>query len=46
MSKKKKRTFEQLLNENRNEILESESILEKIDERIEQRLNSTLSNDA
>ncbi|WP_233434928.1 FbpB family small basic protein [Mesobacillus jeotgali] len=35
--KKKKVTFEELLKENRRELLEDQKLLEKIDERIEAR---------
>ncbi|MCT2536387.1 FbpB family small basic protein [Aquibacillus koreensis] len=37
MSLRKKPTFEELVQENRNEILNDEAILEKIDEKIEKR---------
>ncbi|ESU31967.1 hypothetical protein G3A_13760 [Bacillus sp. 17376] len=35
--KKKKVSFEELLKENRRELLEDQKLLEKIDERIESR---------
>ncbi|WLR54507.1 FbpB family small basic protein [Mesobacillus subterraneus] len=35
--KKKKVSFEELLKENRRELLENQKLLEKIDERIEAR---------
>ncbi|WP_311202019.1 FbpB family small basic protein [Aquibacillus koreensis] len=37
ISLRKKPTFEELVQENRNEILNDEAILEKIDEKIEKR---------
>ncbi|MCD5322797.1 MULTISPECIES: FbpB family small basic protein [Pontibacillus] len=42
MPRKKKPTFEELIQENRRKIIEDEHLMNQIEERIEKRMNDTL----
>ncbi|WP_204500351.1 FbpB family small basic protein [Aquibacillus albus] len=46
MSLRKKPTFEELLSQSREEILQDEQVLEQIDEKIENRINASFKKDA